>query len=93
MGCIADARKSAADGVFDLVVSDLGLPDGDGTELMAELRDRYGLIGIALTGYGMEEDIARCRAAGFVQHLTKPIRVESLESALRECAGISATRS
>jgi PAS domain S-box-containing protein len=80
---IGEARTRADSAVFDLVVSDIGLPDGDGAVLMAELRDYHGLQGIALTGYGMEEDIARCRAAGFVAHLTKPIRVEALESALR----------
>ena len=86
---LAEAREQAAGATFDLVVSDLGLPDGDGTELMAELRDRFGLRGIALTGYGMEEDISRCRAAGFVAHLTKPIRVESLELALRRLSGVA----
>jgi CheY-like chemotaxis protein len=49
---------------------------------MAELRDRHGLTGIALTGYGMDQDIDRARTAGFVSHLTKPVRVESLEQAL-----------
>jgi CheY-like chemotaxis protein len=83
-GSLSEARARAAEVGFDLVISDVGLPDGDGAELMAELRDRFGLKGVALTGYGMEEDVARCRSAGFVAHLTKPIRVESLESALRD---------
>ncbi|HEX2852120.1 MAG TPA: PAS domain S-box protein [Opitutaceae bacterium] len=81
---LQEARDRAAAGSFDLVISDLGLPDGDGATLMAELRDQRGLAGIALTGYGMEDDIARCRAAGFATHLTKPIRVEALEAALGE---------
>lgn len=87
---LAEARKIAGKQNFDLVLSDLGLPDGDGTTLMAELRDLYGLKGVALTGYGMEEDIARCRAAGFVAHLTKPIRVEALEEALRSACAMTA---
>lgn len=81
---VAEARQAAATQDVDLVISDLGLPDGDGATLMTELRARHGWRGIALTGYGMEEDIARCRAAGFVAHLTKPIRVEALEAALRD---------
>ncbi|MEO7415365.1 MAG: PAS domain-containing protein [Opitutaceae bacterium] len=83
-GSLSQARERAEAGSIDFVISDLGLPDGNGTTLMAELRDRFGLTGIALTGYGMEEDIVRCRAAGFAAHLTKPIRIEALENALRE---------
>ena len=63
---------------------DLGLPDGTGTDLMRELRETHGLRGIALSGYGMEEDIARAREAGFVSHLTKPVDFQQLERALRE---------
>jgi CheY-like chemotaxis protein len=83
-GSVQEALAQTKSQFFDLVISDLGLPDGDGTALMAKLRDKFGLRGIALTGFGMEEDIARCRSAGFVAHLTKPIRVEALEAALRE---------
>ena len=85
---LAAARQRAREETFDLVISDVGLPDGDGAALMAELRDEYKLRGIALTGFGMEEDIARCRAAGFVAHLTKPISLELLESALHEIFAI-----
>ncbi len=85
-GSIAEARACAAQARFDIVVSDLGLPDGDGTVLMAELRSQHGLPGIALTGFGMDADIARCREAGFVAHLTKPIGVDALDDALRRVA-------
>jgi PAS domain S-box-containing protein len=79
---VADARALACGEKFDLVISDIGLPDGNGCALMEELRDHYGLKGIALTGYGMEQDIAESRKAGFVAHLIKPVRVQSLENAL-----------
>jgi CheY-like chemotaxis protein len=81
-GSIAEAREIAARGKIDLVISDIGLPDGNGGDLMRELRDKRGLKGIALTGYGMEEDIERNQKNGFVMHLTKPVRVQSLETAL-----------
>jgi PAS domain S-box-containing protein len=81
-GSIAAARELASNNKLDLLISDIGLPDGNGNDLMNELRERYGLVGIALTGYGMEEDIARGKAAGFVTHLIKPVRVQSLENAL-----------
>ncbi len=79
---VAAAREKAAAGDYDLVISDLGLPDGDGHELMAGLRDAYGLPGIALSGYGMDDDIARSRASGFCAHLTKPVDIHVLEAAI-----------
>jgi PAS domain S-box-containing protein len=69
---------------FDLVISDIGLPDQSGLELMEQLRDQFGLQGIGLSGYGMEEDIAKGRAAGFVHHLLKPIRLEQLSTAISQ---------
>ncbi len=81
-GSLAEAREIARQEKIDLVISDIGLPDGSGNELMAELRDRYGLRGIALTGYGAEEDVKDSKAAGFVAHLTKPIQMEALEKVL-----------
>ncbi len=89
----AEARSLAQEGGFDLLISDIGLPDGNGYELMAEFRDRHGLKGIALTGYGMEEDIARSRSAGFVQHLTKPVRMQALDAALAAVSGMKAAES
>jgi PAS domain S-box-containing protein len=81
---VAGARGLAQREKFDLVVSDIGLPDGDGYALMAELRDKFGLKGIALSGYGMEQDVAKGQDAGFVAHLIKPVRVEALEKTLDE---------
>jgi PAS domain S-box-containing protein len=75
-------------GGIDLVVSDLGLPDGNGLDLMRELAGRYGLKGIALSGYGMEEDLRRSQEAGFERHLTKPINFQSLQAVLREVADL-----
>jgi PAS domain S-box-containing protein len=79
------AREIASTFEFDLVLSDLGLPDGSGHDLMADLRRLRPMCrGIALSGYGMESDIKRSRDAGFDIHLTKPIDVSTLESALRQ---------
>jgi CheY-like chemotaxis protein len=67
------------------VISDIGLPDGDGYTLMTELRlAQPDLIGIALSGYGMEEDLYRSRAAGFATHLIKPIQIGDLERVLAD---------
>jgi CheY-like chemotaxis protein/anti-sigma regulatory factor (Ser/Thr protein kinase) len=78
------ALKAADAGIFDLVISDLGLPDQSGLELMQELQKRHGLRGIAVSGYGMEEDVTKSRDAGFVHHLTKPVSLEKLSSLLAE---------
>jgi CheY-like chemotaxis protein len=51
--------KLAADGTFDLIISDLGLPDMSGHELMQRIKQRHSLKGIAMSGYGMEEDIKK----------------------------------
>jgi CheY-like chemotaxis protein len=67
---------------FDILISDIGLPDGSGYDLMAELRQAHDVEGIALTGYGMDEDVQRSHAAGFAEHLTKPVRIELLDQAL-----------
>jgi CheY-like chemotaxis protein len=79
---LGEALAAAQSGPLDLVISDLGLPDGSGLDLMRTLRDSYGLAGIAVTGYGMEEDIRRGREAGFVEHLVKPITLQRLEGAI-----------
>ena len=68
---------------FDLVISDIGLPDRDGYHLMSELRHAHpGLVGIALTGYGMGDDLAKGQAAGFALHLVKPVNLRELERAI-----------
>ena len=81
---IAAAKHIAKNGKFDLLISDLGLPDGTGFELMEELRKKYNLSGIALSGYGMEEDLRRTREVGFHTHLIKPVDFEQLRRAISD---------
>ncbi|HYF34162.1 MAG TPA: ATP-binding protein, partial [Prosthecobacter sp.] len=85
-GTIREAHARAECHTFDLVISDIGLPDGSGNDLMSALRVQYGLRGIAVTGYGMDEDIAQSQRSGFISHLTKPVTVQALESALMNAA-------
>lgn len=80
---VSEAIALAASQVFDLVISDIGLPDGSGFDLMKELTvNQPGLKGIALSGYGMEDDLLRSRESGFSSHLVKPVRIHSLEDAM-----------
>jgi PAS domain S-box-containing protein len=82
-----EARQRGDGSGIDLVISDLGLPDGSGLDLMRELSGRYGLSGLALSGFGMEEDVRRSGEAGFTEHLTKPVDLQALHAAILRSAG------
>jgi CheY-like chemotaxis protein len=78
-GDVAAALELASHQDFDLLLSDLGLPDGSGHDLMRQLSQRQRPVpAIALSGYGQEEDIQRSYEAGFAAHLTKPASREAL---------------
>ena len=79
---VASATAAARQDGYDVIISDLGLPDGSGLDVIRALRDRYAGRAIALTGYGMESDIAASRDAGFAEHLTKPVDLDALEAAI-----------
>ncbi|MBA3608452.1 MAG: PAS domain S-box protein [Chthoniobacterales bacterium] len=81
-GTIHEALLAFGAARFDLVVSDLGLPDGNGLDLMRELQRQRPVPGIALSGYGMEEDLRQSKAAGFFAHLVKPVNIEQLRQLL-----------
>jgi len=79
----ARAAIDKAEIPFDLLLSDIELPDGDGLYLMRELKATREMLGIAVSGFGAEEDRRQSREAGFVEHLTKPIDLNRLEAAIR----------
>ncbi len=83
---ISSAVQCAADQPFDLLVSDIGLPDGTGIDLMARLNTEHAMVGIALTGFGMEEDVRRSREAGFREHLVKPVDLNKLDAVIQDVA-------
>lgn len=71
---------------FDLLVSDIGLPDGTGIDVMKEIKARRPIKGIAVSGFGCAEDLRRSREAGFDLHLTRPVDFTTLENAIRTMA-------
>ena len=85
-GSLQRALEILEDGRFDVLISDIGLPDGDGHELIRAAKERQALKGIALSGFGREDDRRNSRESGFDYHLTKPIEFQKLESVLREIA-------
>jgi CheY-like chemotaxis protein len=89
-GTLGQARELVRQARFDLLLSDIGLPDGSGYELMTEVRRHWDVPGIALSGYGMEADVELSREAGFIKHLTKPVSVHALDAALAGIEGLRA---
>ena len=77
----ADALNLARDHEFDLVISDLSLPDLDGAELMTILHDRYSLRGVAITGFGLD-DVQQSKFRGFDYQLTKPVDPAKIDQLL-----------
>ena len=78
-----------ADVPFDLLLSDIELPDGDGLQLMRELKAGRPMAGIAMSGFGAEEDLRHSREAGFFDHLTKPIDLNRLDAAIRRATSFT----
>jgi signal transduction histidine kinase/ActR/RegA family two-component response regulator len=86
---VAEAIAAMDEAQCDVLISDIGLPDGTGIDLIKHVRLHHGdrIPAVAMTGYGMEEDVARCTDAGFGFHLTKPINFARLEETIqRACA-------
>jgi DNA-binding NtrC family response regulator len=75
----------ASEDYFDLVVADIGLPDGSGLDLMRELSSRYKMRGIAVSGYGSPKDFPDSKDAGFCAHILKPATFERIQEAIEEC--------
>lgn len=78
-GRISEALQAAAKEKFDLLISDIGLPDGSGCELVEQLHKMQPIQAIALSGFGMDTDIHRSLSAGFSAHLTKPVNLDQLQ--------------
>lgn len=83
---VQSALDLAATEQFDVLVSDIGLPDGSGIDLMQTLHATHPLIGIALTGFGMEDDIQRSQKVGFEHHLVKPVDLNRLDALIQTAA-------
>ena len=83
----AEAEAAWRAAPFDLLISDLGLPDASGHELMGRLRAHRPVRAIAVSGFGMAEDMKRSEEAGFVAHLTKPLDLRRLDKVIGEAMG------
>ena len=83
---VADSAQSALQFLettaFDVVLSDIGLPDGSGYEIVSQAKLKPGVKAVALTGFDREEDIRRGKEAGFDFHLSKPVDFHELRTVL-----------
>ena len=85
----ADALRIADENEFDVILSDISMPEMDGFEFLQRLRKidgRQNVPVVAITGFGRSDDIARARAAGFYSHLTKPLNLQALAEVLQQLA-------
>ncbi len=79
---VASALAFAAGARFDLLITDIGLPDGTGVGLLEALRKTRDLPAIAISGFGMKADLDASRTAGFAEHFTKPLDWDRLQDAI-----------
>lgn len=79
---VASARTAGSEQVFDVLVCDIQLPDGNGWDLMRQLNRKRALPAIAISGFASETDRERSQRAGFAKHLAKPFSPEDLTAAL-----------
>ena len=86
---VRSAMETANSCEFDLLISDVGLPDASGLELMSRLRAKSNLRGIAISGFGMNGDVEKSKQAGFHEHLLKPVDFETLEAAIERTMSVS----
>ena len=84
---VKEALERGQGGGFDILISDLGLPDGSGYDLMRDLARPRHIPAIALSGFGMKQDVENSIAAGFSRHFTKPVDWQELRSAIQKIAG------
>jgi len=88
---VRTAMEAAVGNKFDLLISDIALPDGTGMDLMMQLRAIANVPGIAISGFGNNGDIERSLKAGFSEHLIKPIKLDNLEASIERALKGQAT--
>jgi hypothetical protein len=92
VGRVDDALAATQSQTFDLVISDVGLPDGTGLDFVKAFRERSDAPAVALTGFGTDDDVRRCLSAGFTSHLTKPVNFGQLETMIESAVNQKAEK-
>jgi DNA-binding response OmpR family regulator len=81
---VKQGLEMAEANAIDLLISDIGLPDGTGWEMMQSIRESKPMKAIALSGFGTEDDKRRSKEAGFLEHLTKPYNIPELKTTVEK---------
>lgn len=81
---VKQGLEMAQANIIDLLISDIGLPDGTGWEMMQSIKASKPMKAIALSGFGTEDDKRRSKEAGFLEHLTKPYNIPELKSTVEK---------
>jgi two-component system CheB/CheR fusion protein len=90
---MSEALKAAPASDCEVLISDIGLPDGDGWELLKRAHFSQPIYAIAMSGYGMDKDRERSHAAGYRHHLLKPMDPAQLDKLLSEASAELSTKS
>lgn len=80
---VAEAISTWRGEEFDLLITDIGLPDGSGLTLMRALTGPDPMRAIVISGFGLAEDIRESQDAGFAEHLVKPVSFSALQASIR----------
>ncbi|MFC4278573.1 ATP-binding protein [Achromobacter aloeverae] len=76
--------EALAEGIFDIVISDIGMPEMDGYAFIAAMRAvGHSMPAIALTGFGAKKDIDQAKSAGFAAHVGKPAPLDQMISIIQ----------
>jgi len=81
---IAEALDAIPASGCEVVFSDIGLPDGTGWDLLAQLKTAHPIFAVAMSGFGMNADRSKSLAAGFRHHLIKPVTPDQIDAILQE---------
>jgi two-component system CheB/CheR fusion protein len=85
---MATALKLFPGSTWDVLISDIALPDGDGWELMERIKSARPGLSISMSGYGRAEDLLRSRSAGYDHHLVKPFTPGDLVALLEKAGAV-----
>jgi len=80
--------KEIPESNYDVLISDICLPDGDGWQLMERMKGTQPAFSIAMSGYGSVEDLRRSRSVGYDHHLVKPFPTDQLIAVLQEASAV-----
>jgi DNA-binding response OmpR family regulator len=84
---VGEALSAWRGGQFDLLITDIGLPDGSGLNILRALSESHPVKAIVISGLGLDEQLQESREAGIAEHLVKPVSLNVLQASIRRLTG------